>query len=320
MRRTLRVAGSCLALTALLACRRHRHRPHVTQATLADASPSDVVAPREDANVADVAISDVGNLDDALVADSVSSGPPVPIERRAVSVDDVEETWRLEWREPPEPWRNSYRACGGCLAEYGETGRLRLMRLRGGYEMEHLDLDAYFSFGTFLRRWDVADERACDRELVDADKTKPISTLQLHDYDHDGRETEFLLQTMQSFMYADPPIGGWPPPSVPPLPEVTCNRPGIIAVGLDRRSPHLHALGTAEHPWKPLVTTLDVWTRILQAKEPLDVFVDDTPWGDAQHPATQTWWRVRWDDDGLHVTQLVYEGSSREKLRSSTTL
>jgi hypothetical protein len=87
---------------------------------------------------------------------------------------------------------------------------------------------------------DVTDD-ATLAKLVQSRKL--ISVLDLQDYDHDGYATEFVL-----------PVGG-----------VGCAFHGSVAVGISRKQPVLHVLGTAKHPDTPRVLSSRGW-QVLRSR------------------------------------------------------
>src|SRR5205085_690506 len=122
----------------------------------------------------------------------------------------VREIWRLVWEAPPKP------ACAAGTADwytcpcigfaFGERGRLDLVRLRGGHEVERMSLAPLFDEdetdapGEVTLRRVEPSESDHDGDLEDEDLPGLVAhrpsdrILELADYDHDGRATEFLLQ------------------------------------------------------------------------------------------------------------------------------
>jgi hypothetical protein len=113
-------------------------------------------------------------------------------EEKTVVVDGVSETWRLVWREIPKPVCTEPEPpwCDG----FTETGDLDLVRLRPGEHEERLNLNQVLSEDSVpLQQW-VPSGNETDLE-PDAKKTLPVAdVMQLGDYDHDGRATEFVLR------------------------------------------------------------------------------------------------------------------------------
>jgi hypothetical protein len=173
-----------------------------------------------------------------LAAPSVSPQPTLH-EERDVRVDNVIEHWRIQWREEPVLACLAW-SCPCSQFDFGQRGQADLIRSRPGasddvFPLEqlfdgHLDLPIHGLNDTILQTWrrQAGDENGVDEAIV---RARPrVTVMELHDYDRDGRATEFLL-----------PIGG-----------VGCAFHGYVAVGISRTHPKLHVLGTAAHPTEPL--------------------------------------------------------------------
>lgn len=230
-----------------------------------------------------------------------SASGPVLREEARVKVEGVTERWRIEWRAPPEL------ECLGidavmCQCQgfgYGERGELDLVRLRPGAKPERLPLTPLFeSNGTawggvqktqaVLRRWAPPEDNE-DPELEDSPwderarllaRRKSVRAMVFGDYDRDGQAREFVLQT-QAF---------------------GCGMRYAVLIGVGRDG-HLRALGTAEHPEKPLVLKPGTWAELLKSAEFEAV---EMPCGDhgSEEEAVV---RVRADKQGLHVTRDIYK-------------
>lgn len=214
--------------------------------------------------------------------------PPEPStavvrEEKEVDVDGVKETWRLEWKSAPLPTclDDTFYTCPCQGFAYGEVGDLDLVRVRPGAPDERLRLNALFPDGdAVVPRWDpsAAEKRSLVPAKLAELASRPLVTLMnFGDYDHDGRATEFELQ-----------IGAIP-----------CGHQQTVVVGLDRASPRLHALGTAERPGAPVVFEhAGDWEKV---RGKLPVTLVETPCGD--HGADDdTRVTVHADAQGLHVT------------------
>jgi hypothetical protein len=122
-----------------------------------------------------------------------------------------------------------------------------------------------------------------------------VPIMRLRDYDHDGRATEFFLQTGSA------PCG---------------KRLGVV-LGLSRERPSLHAFGSARHPGKPLVLRVEHWEALSRSQGPI-VGVD---WTCGDHGSdTQDEVELRADGKEIHVTRRVYACSEtwdRGALRST---
>lgn len=187
-------------------------------------------------------------------------------EASTVKVGGAVETWRLVWTGPTR------QACGvneedvslTCPCSgfaYGEAGALALVRLKGGHEVERMKLAPLFE-NSFdqpakageaalpLREADFADmARFMDHDprLRGEIARRPATPImRFADYDHDGHATEFLIQ-----------VGTLP-----------CGKRQYVALGVSADAPHLHALGSAAHPGKPLVLPAQAWAALAARAQP----------------------------------------------------
>jgi hypothetical protein len=159
-------------------------------------------------------------------------------EEKAIIINGVPEVWRLEWKSPQVP------ECGAldeiaftCESfAYGEAGELDLVRLREGHEYERLSLTPFFhALGTgkaIVPRWaprnsdrkEVAKHIGGDSwrtaALQSVQRRPAVSIMKFADYDHDGRATEFFIQTE----------------------SLSCGKAAGIVVGISRTNGHLHVL------------------------------------------------------------------------------
>lgn len=189
---------------------------------------------------------------------SASGGTPVR-ERQRVIVGSRAEEWCLEWQAQPEPdcdpsgddWYTC--PCNGFA--FGETGELDLVRHVPGMPDERLQLSPLFEHGYYgdsiarLPKWPVMEgdfDRMGSPGFSKMVHSRPIvRIMEIADYDHDGRATEFLLQ-----------IGAGP-----------CGHRQTVVVGISRSDPKLHAFGTVAHPEVPLVLeSPDAWKQFLRSK------------------------------------------------------
>lgn len=205
------------------------------------------------------------------------SSPPAVLttalirEEQRVVVNGISEVWRLEWKSPP------ISACGPedvlsaitCPCSgfaYGESGRLDLVRIVNAREIDRFKLTPLFEKvfpnqdGAAVQRWELREkdyEESEEAGFAARVRTRPVvEIMHFADYDHDGRSTEFFLQT-----------------GVEP-----CGKRTGIVVGLTLRNPRLHAFGTILHPDKPLVMQKTEWEALLKATRPIEVL--DWPCGD----------------------------------------
>jgi hypothetical protein len=191
-------------------------------------------------------------------AGALSSGAVVR-ERQRVIVGSKTEEWYLEWLTPPDPscdpsgddWYTC--PCNGFA--FGEQGQLDLVRHIPGQPDEHLLLSPLFKLGydgdaiARLPKWPVQEgdfERMGSPGFSKMVRFRPIvRIMNFADYDHDGRSTEFLLQT-----------GAGP-----------CGHRQTVLVGISRANPRLHVFGTVANPDVPLVLeSPDAWKQFLRAK------------------------------------------------------
>jgi len=229
-------------------------------------------------------------------------------EQRTVVVDRVTEHWRLVWRDKPQPacapddgLEDSWTTCPCAGFAFGERGDLDLVRVARTSE-DRLSLTALFDSDlapsdrtAILPRWEVLkeDQAAPGKEASEAQAARirqrpDVSIMNLRDYDHDGRATEFFVQT------AAAPCG---------------KRMGIV-VGISRDRPVLHALASALHPEKALVLRVDHWDALAQSREP-PARID---WRCGDHGTTeQEELALRIEPKGIHVTRLFYQCTADDK-------
>jgi hypothetical protein len=192
-------------------------------------------------------------------------------EQKAVVVNGVRESWRLQWETIPQSTcgvedLEVALACPCAGFAYGEAGRLALVRMRAGHPQERLELAPFFKdqgapgspgLAVLQHRRPIPaaahDEdddwhHAADfdfRKRVDA--RGPTELMKFGDYNHDGRASEFLLQ-----------VGVRP-----------CGLPRMILVGVSRFTPQLHVFASAELPEQPLVLPATVWAALLKGTRPV---------------------------------------------------
>jgi len=243
-----------------------------------------------------------------LLTDGRQAAPLIR-EEQHVLVDGRPEVWRLEWTTPPQPVcdpdNTDWFTCPCSGFAFGERGKLDLVRLRQGREVERLPLAPLFegseppadSGDAVLQRWDVreSDMDHIDWKHPDRPSVVPgvrsrtqTKAMDLADYDHDGQATEFLLQTNST------PCG---------------HRYGVV-VGVSRQIPRLHAFGTAAHPKEPLVMDVRAWRALLHSQAPTRVVV----WACGDHAAdTETEMEVGATSGSIHVTSREYQCDDHDK-------
>lgn len=224
-------------------------------------------------------------------------------EEQQVMVNGNREFWRLQWKSPPKPacapedGEDSITCpCSGFA--YGESGELDLVRVLNDREIDRLELSSFFE-GTgvsegaaILRRWEFnskdLDEYNRDG-FAERVRARPIATImRFKDYNHDGKSTEFFLQTE-----AGP-----------------CGKTGGIVVGVTPSSPHLHAFATVAHLKKPLTMHEWEWEALLKAKVPTEVA--DWPCGD-HGSETQTFLTLHAKNGAIHVILREFECRGNDK-------
>ncbi|HWR01565.1 MAG TPA: hypothetical protein VN371_06840 [Chlorobaculum sp.] len=191
-------------------------------------------------------------------AGAVSSGAVVR-ERQKVMVGSQSEEWRLEWRKAPvancDPAGDDWYTCPYDGFAFGEEGELDLVRHVSGRPDERMHLTPLFKLGfdgeavARLPKWPVLKgdiERKDSPGFSKIVQSRPIvKIMNVADYDHDGRATEFLLQ-----------VGAGP-----------CGHRQTVVVGVSRTNPKLHVFGTVAHPDVPLVLERpDAWKQFLRSK------------------------------------------------------
>ena len=168
-------------------------------------------------------------------------------ERATVDVDGVAETWRLEWSEPTTPecatLEQFAMSCSCWGFAIAETGPLDLVRSRPNMPDERLALSPLFVGGklAILQRWKLGEHEPPPENLSYQAMFRPaVTVMNLGDYDHDGRSTEFVLQIAASACYD-----------------------AAVVVGISKSDPHLHVFRSAESP-RTMVSLLhrDQWERL----------------------------------------------------------
>ena len=228
-----------------------------------------------------------------LWAWGVALAGPVVREELQVQVGAVTERWRLEWRSAPT--LACFEGLVTCPCEgfaQAEQGELDLVRLRPGEVPTRLPLSPLFGEPpsgqtrpqAMLRGWmpSPKDEELPQEQWKQALRRRPRTrAMVLGDYDHDGQAREFVLQ----------------------IAAEGCGLRAAVLVGIDRREGRLRALGTAEHPERPLVLEPETWDRLRGAAR---IEAVQTPCGDHGSDLEEVL-RVHADDQGLHATRVLYQ-------------
>jgi len=164
---------------------------------------------------------------------------------------------------------------------YGESGDLYLVRLRNGTEIDRLHLTPLFEEKeAVVQRWPKDEER--DFKLADRKgfstlvSTRPtVQVMHLDDYDHDGKRTEFYLQTA----------------------AIPCGKSVGVVIGLSTNNARLHVFGTASNLSKPLYLQRRECQALRGASSGPVNIVD---WSCGDHGAdTQTEIRLQWSAEGI---------------------
>jgi hypothetical protein len=216
---------------------------------------------------------------------------PTPLvrEEQTVVVDGATEVWQLKWAAVPklvcEP--NDISLTCPCTGfAYGEGGDLMLIRMRDGAEIDRLDIAPFFE-EQFVNEGRLAivqrfqpdydkDFAASQRDDFSAivGKRPVVQLMHFGDYDHDGRPTEFYLQTEAA----------------------PCGKSVGIVIGVSKGNPRLHVFGTASQPEKALYMQKQEWEALREASHPFEI--EDWPCGDhGSQTETRLW--LRWSPKGI---------------------
>lgn len=221
-----------------------------------------------------------------LVGAGAWAAGPVVREEARVKVDGVVERWRLEWRSAPELdcFEPEGVTCPCQGFAYAESGELEFVRSRLGAPDERLPLTPLFGGDPArLRRWKPLasdEELRPEQRLGVLARRESLRAMVLGDYDHDGQAREFVLQTA----------------------ALACGLREAVLIGVDKRDGRARALGTVEHPERPLVLEPETWAKLLKAAEVESV---ETPCGDHGSEGEDVI-RLRADARGLHATRERY--------------
>lgn len=191
-------------------------------------------------------------------------------EQRTVWVDGARETWRLVWQNQPHPIcavtdLETSITCPCIGVAYGQAGRLALVRLQGGRQIDRLDLGGIFEdfdgpggveAGEIALQLHPLLEQDLRRKGLTALRgqvsRRPVTRIIAPaDYNHDGQATEFLLQ-----------VGVAP-----------CGKRQFAAIGVSKENPRLHVLGSMAHPDEPLVMPKAAWDALVRSPTPAPVLI-----------------------------------------------
>jgi hypothetical protein len=218
-------------------------------------------------------------------------------EEQVVDVSGTTEIWQLRWAKPPHP---------SCVAEdpgafscpcrgfaYAEAGPLELVRIRKGKEIDRLPIRSGLiemqgdepmlqrapttEDDIIVQRWQSAAEGEAEdpnsiRELVA--RRAPVQIMHFEDYDHDGGETEFFLQTSAT----------------------PCGRNSGVVIGVSKNEPTLHVFGTVQNRFQPLYLPRHIWEKLATATRSFEIV--DMFCGDAG-AKTETTVHLGWSLSGI---------------------
>jgi len=187
-----------------------------------------------------------------------------------VSVHGHNEVWKLVWKGATKPFCSlgdgDFYTCSCTGFAYGEAGKLFLVRSQGSSEIEEFELAPLFqeagSSGVdvgnaSLQRWEIngTDIDAIntpgklERLASDIPLREVSEVMIFSDYDHDGANTEFLLQ-----------VGVEP-----------CGKRMMALIGVSESEPKLHAFASVDHPERPLILPSYVWEELVGSREDASV-------------------------------------------------
>jgi len=190
---------------------------------------------------------------------------PLIREEVDVVIDGIAERWHLEWEKPPVsvcgPEDNDWWTCPCSGFAFGEAGQLSLIRQRKGHRDERLSLADLFTYEdspaaglAVLKKWtsqkdDQLEDSGAPEFIARIKARRPARIMQLKDYDHDGRATEFILQ-----------IGTLP-----------CGKEMSVIVGISRSQPSLHVFTSVKNPGQPLILQRWQWESLSKSRRSFKV-------------------------------------------------
>jgi hypothetical protein len=174
---------------------------------------------------------------------------------------------------------------------HGEGGDLVLIRSRRGVEIDRLPITPLFVENfpakgriAIIQRWEL-NETDLDSPVplgfaAAVAKRPTVQVMHLADYEQDGQETGFYLQTGPSF----------------------CNRSSGVVIGVSKRNPRLHAIGTASNPSAPLYLEPQNWEALRRSSGPIEVL----DWGCSFVGVPEKTLQLRWTPIGVDGTRREY--------------
>lgn len=227
---------------------------------------------------------------------------PTIREDQDLVIDGVTETWRLLWKVLPKSYcgadaSDAAPTCPCTGFAYGESGDLYLVRMRSGTEIDRLHLTPLFKEqeAAVVRRWpqdEKRDFKLAEREDFSSlvSKRPTVHVMRLEDYDHDGKPTEFYLQTE----------------------TLPCGKSVGVVAGVSATNARLHVFGTASNPSQPLYLQRREWQALRDASGPVNIV--DWPCGD-HGSDTQTEIRLHWSAAGIDGIRREYTCPSNTQSR-----
>jgi hypothetical protein len=226
---------------------------------------------------------------------------PLIREEQTLVVEGAPETWRLQWSSAPKTYCSAEEAeisltCPCVGFAHGEVGDLYVVRLRFGVEVERLQLAPLFGEhpAAVVQRWAADNEhdfklsQRNDFESV-VHKRPTVQVMNFADYDHDGKATEFYLETEAA----------------------PCGKSLGVVIGLSTSDPRLHVFGTVANPEKPMYLQKREWEALRVASASPVTLVD---WQCFDHAApTETAVELRWSDRGLDGVRREYTCPPKNK-------
>ena len=294
---SIRAMAQCVAIASIASCNEHAaNSPGASPARASQTQTLVANAARPEASLGGEHLLRAPRLESRILdsdAGVAATQPSLLREQRQVKIDGILENWSIVWRSVPQLVCLRWDCTCSDFLNY-QRGQADLVRVREGQSIDTFALATIYSGGldtperekneALLPGWPNRknDEAMADdaklSELVKSRSQVPI--IDLHDFDHDGRATEFVL-----------PVGG-----------AGCAMHASIAVGITKQNPRLHAFGTVLHPDEPLMLSIRAW-ELLRRQARATVVDLECGFRGAD---TQVELELRADSAGIHVTESEY--------------
>jgi hypothetical protein len=176
---------------------------------------------------------------------------------------------------------------------------MELVRERGGKVVQRLALAPFFEGKVAQVQLHAPQAGDADKQATDLNRdvsARPAAkAIKLADFDHDGKATEFLLQTSAS----------------------PCGSVQGIVIGVTAGNGEAHAFGTVAHPNEPLVLRMKEWAAVRDSKG--SVHTVAAACGD-RGATEQVEHTIAASGKGIEVEEQTYacSGRSKGKLLKST--